>query len=306
MNNPIIEVDTVNADSLQLPIEQFRNLTSLGIVNTIPDDDGISRKSPININIQKKQYTNFSLALMKIYYHGDQNKLIQLSHIPLEHGLIRINFNTLPDSFQQYSFVDVLNNKVPLNVFSNKIVLIGATAPDLHDTQLTPISNGVPMNGVMIHANTIQTIDSQKYLHSESIFSTITAILVLSFCMLFIFTFSRVIAATIFSFLLSVIFILYVFISFDNGVIRNIIYPLLTIISIYILQLIYNYFVENKQRRYLRRAFSYYVPEAVLKDILSDPSKLTLGGAKKKYYRAFFRYRGFYHHGGKIRTGSTH
>ncbi len=293
MNNPIIKDSFIDADSLQLPIQQLQDVAKLGVVNTIPDDDGITRETPMNIRVHGKRYANFSLSLLQIYYKNDTTKLKQLSQIPLNRGLMRINFASTQNTFDKYSFIDIIRGKISANVFTNKIVLIGATAPDLHDTQLTPISNGTPMSGVEIHANTLQTIESQRFLQSETPITTISTILFLSACLLFIFTFFSLMPATGLSILFFVIFIIYIFFSFDHGTIRNIVYPILSILVTYILQLIYNYFIENRNRRYLRRAFSYYVSETVLEEILSTPAKLTLGGAKKNISVLFSDIAGF-------------
>ena len=79
-----------------------------------------------------------------------------------------------------------------------------------------------------------------------------------------------------------IIYIIYAFVSFDLGVIRNMIYVPLAIILINITSIVMRYLSERSQKEYIKKAFSYYLSDSVLKEILKDPSKLRLGGERKE------------------------
>lgn len=260
-HNIVLPVEQVDS-GLQRPYELFK--TKTGIVNVVVDHDGIVRRIPTD-----------SFASNVI------NKSAKVTD-----NYLRINYSGKPASFTTYSFSDVLENKVPLENFRNKYVLIGATAVDLHDSQVTPVSMGREMAGVEIHANAMATILENKYLVSES----------KSFTLLTLFAFTLLAVATAqlpIAWLWLVIYIIYSFVSFDIGIIRNLIYTPLAIIFVNIASLIMRFLSERSQKEYIRKAFSYYLSDSVLKEILKDPSKLKLGGERKEITVLFTDVAGF-------------
>ena len=53
------------------------------------------------------------------------------------------------------------------------------------------------------------------------------------------------------------------------------------------------YFFRVSEQRYLKRAFAYYVPPAVVDDLVADAAKLQLGGEKRELTVLFSDIRGF-------------
>ncbi len=73
---------------------------------------------------------------------------------------VMINYRGATDRFQRITLSDVLNNRIPPQFMTNRIVLIGASAESLKDTFYTPYSSklfggGTRMPGVTIHANLV-------------------------------------------------------------------------------------------------------------------------------------------------------
>jgi adenylate cyclase len=68
-----------------------------------------------------------------------------------------INYRGGEDSFIHVSLTDVLQGQIPEDIFGDRLVLIGATAPSLNDFFYTPYSSGSQasqrMPGVYIHGN---------------------------------------------------------------------------------------------------------------------------------------------------------
>ena len=82
-----------------------------------------------------------------------------------------INYAGPTRTFQHYSIADLLDEKVPLAAFTNKLVLIGAVAQSMGDTRVVPFMHysapvataqsqegGQEMPGVEIHANIIHSL----------------------------------------------------------------------------------------------------------------------------------------------------
>ena len=73
----------------------------------------------------------------------------------------------------------------------------------------------------------------------------------------------------------------------------NMIYPLLTMATIYLMITVYRYVTEEREKKKIRGAFQYYLTASVINEILQDPSKLKLGGDKKDLTVMFSDIRGF-------------
>ena len=71
---------------------------------------------------------------------------------------ILVNYRGRLDRFAHISLTEVLENRIPPDLFRDRIIFIGAEAPSLNDSFQTPYTNtlfGIPelMPGVVIHAN---------------------------------------------------------------------------------------------------------------------------------------------------------
>lgn len=253
LHNVVLPIEQVK-DGLQKPNDIFK--TKTGLVNVLIDSDGVVRRVPGE---------SFASQIINTKVVGDY---------------MRINYVGKPGSFVTYSFIDVIDKKIPLENFKDKYVLVGATAVDLHDVQITPVSAGKEMAGVEIHANAMQTILDKKYLITEPKIQTLIFILI-----------AALLAP--FSVFTLVAYIIFAFVSFDNGVIRNLIYPPTAIIVINIVNIFVKYWKEKAQKEYIKKAFSYYLSDSVLTEILKDPSKLRLGGERKEITVLFSDIAGF-------------
>jgi adenylate cyclase len=275
------------------PIPVLKEVSDIGIVNTVAGEDSITRHIPARINQNSEaQDEHFSVILARTYLlekgEPDPTKKIQT-----EEGLMRINYVGKPDTFTTYSFIDVLEGRIKPEVFQDKIVLVGATAINLHDNQITSVSGSTPMSGVEILSNAAQTIVEGKYLVQESKLLTLAVIFGSALVTGFVMAYLGIVPATIIVIILGIANLIYTFVSFDKGIIRNIIYPTFVILSSYVTLALYRYFIEYNQRRFLKKAFSFYVSSAILDEIISNPKKLSLGGVRKEMTVLFADIAGF-------------
>lgn len=93
--------------------------------------------------------------------------------------------------------------------------------------------------------------------------------------------------------MLLIAYVIYAIYSFDKGIIVNLIYPTLTMVSGYITFVVYKYFGESAQKKYIKRALSLYLSGSVMQEILSNPAKLKLGGTRKTISVLFSDVAGF-------------
>jgi diguanylate cyclase (GGDEF)-like protein/PAS domain S-box-containing protein len=126
--------------TLTKPLPLFAGYATLASVNLVPDRDSIVRVAEPSWNIEGRSVPSVFSAL-------SPTRSVAAS--------MAIDYSISPASFAYYSFVDILQGRVPLEELRGKTVLIGATALELGDMQPVPVHRTLP--GVVIHALAIQT-----------------------------------------------------------------------------------------------------------------------------------------------------
>ncbi len=233
-------------------------------------------------------------------------------------GSMLINFAGPAFSFRYYSFDNILDDtnfnlreEYDMDTFDakgdsaagippglkysgmlkDKIVLIGATMHELHDNFPTPFlehSNaaGEPilteMPGVEIHANAIRTILDSDYITTLSQ-TVLVVILLLLIGLVFLIsrTLSTALGAAVLLLLLVAYLLLSAFAFNSRNLLLPVMAPVLAILISYVGFTIYNYFLAQKEKKMLRGAFAYYVPDSVIQEIMTNPDMLSLGGEER-------------------------
>ena len=83
---------------------------------------------------------------------------------------------------------------------------------------------------------------------------------------------------------------------FTKGYLVNILYPLLTLAAVYTGVTLFRYMTEEREKKKIKGAFSYYVNPSVVSEMLKNPDKLKLGRGKADHDRALLRHPGVYNH----------
>jgi len=287
INNTIIPIEftsfkknknSIIGEKILTPIEELFEVET-GFVNIFTDDDAVTRFIPLVIGDKK----SFSLKISE--------KAVGTISYPSE--IIRINYIGKPGSFEYISFTDALNSLDDKNIFDNKIVLIGATAPDLHDDSFVPTSAGTAMSGVEIQANVIQTLLTKNFLVDQPKYLVMVSILFFSLLITGLVILLHLRWASILSLALFIGYLILAFLTFKQGIILNIIYPPLTILASYTVAVSYSYVSEGKEKRKALKTLRQYVSREVIHEILENPDKLKLGGEKKDITVMFSDIRGF-------------
>ena len=95
-------------------------------------------------------------------------------------------------------------------------------------------------------------------------------------------------------FLLIAVFVaVNLFVFFKFNIWLNIVYPVLTMMAIYLSITLYRYIKEEREKKKISGAFQYYLTASVINEMLKDPTKLKLGGDKKDLSVLFSDIRGF-------------
>lgn len=178
-----------------------RNPNPFGVVTNTLDSDDVLRRYLLFQNYLEERYYALGLELLRLYGDFDRSEATlhdtYLEWGPLDIPLaqsqsMRINYYGPAGRFPSFSFDEVVDDSTfqtnfereafPINAFNNpdtgllqrgvfdgKIVLVGATVPELHDFHATPYSGAIEsgaMSGVEVHAHALQTLLDQNYLYS--------------------------------------------------------------------------------------------------------------------------------------------
>lgn len=120
------------------------------------DADGITRQ--VNLQIESEP----ALAIAAVRVHSLVRSVVPLP--PLNQPLW-INWAT--SQVSEYSFVEVIQGRVPLSTFQNKIVLVGVTAAGL-DPLSTPFQQNLSSSGVHLQATVVSNLIQQNGLRFPS------------------------------------------------------------------------------------------------------------------------------------------
>jgi len=243
---------------------------SSGFANIITDKSGIARSLPLLMEDEKA----FSAVISEKYGKKISEKSEKLLVSFSRHK--KISFSDLSDSKEK---------------FDNKIVIIGATAKDLHDEKATPI--GV-LSGADIHASAVQTILTGKTLNYQSIQSVAAIILILSLLTSLIMFRFRIILATIISLLLIIFYFLISLFVFDSGIVMNILYPSASIILTFVFITVLYYMTEAREKKWVFELFGKYVSPNVADELMKKGKEAVhLKGTRKTVTILFADMRGF-------------
>ena len=243
------------------PLQPFLEHAQLGYVNIPLERDGIAR----NATSIRGDYSSFAERLA-----------LNSNKVPSQY---RIHYYGPAGTFTTLPLLDVVSGAIPEQIFNGKTVLIGATAPDLHDFVGTPF--GV-MAGVEVHGNSIQTIQDSSYpssipvSHGFILLLLVTALALL--CTIFLQTLSRLFFALL---VLIVVLNGAVLLAFSHNSVLPALYLNLALIAGAGLSILLQYVSESEEKKRIRKAFQYYLTPVVIDELLQHPEKLTLGGEKR-------------------------
>ncbi|HUQ29375.1 MAG TPA: CHASE2 domain-containing protein [Usitatibacter sp.] len=158
-----------------VPIEKIGTAsTGIGHLTSVFDADGATRFEPLVIDFYGQQYPSMALLLAakSLNLTAKDIKVKLGESVTVGGKTIRTDdFAQMytyfykdrgqAKAFPEESFYDVMTGKVPASRYADKIVLIGATAPGMGASQVTPISAG--MSPVQTLAHSVSSILQEHF-----------------------------------------------------------------------------------------------------------------------------------------------
>lgn len=246
---------------------------SLGLTNLEIDTDGVVRSFPKAITIGNQTYLPFSLQLAEIL-KVDPNFISDASR-----KSYLVNLAGSAGSFPIYSISDFLQDKVPKEKLSGKIILIGATASDLHDTVLTSQKKPI-VSGVEFNANLLDNILLQRQITLlPKIMSFILGSLI---GITYLLVFSKISDKNLSILLItsSLAFPLISFVLWQMGLALTYFSNLILCFITFVFNALFGWFKSVIEKRRLKKTFEHYFSPQVMQEILKNPQRLKLGGQR--------------------------
>jgi adenylate cyclase len=290
---------------LNIPILQD-NAFSSGYFNIQPDLDGITRNASILMKYKDDIYPSISFEMYRIFSQQDKVEIIHNdigiagvlvgeNFIPTDrYGRVFINHHGPSKTFKYISASDVYFGTFDPKDVEGKFILIGTSATGLLDVRATPFDSLIP--GVEIHANIIESLLNQDYITRLSWAEEADLMMIIGLGLLagIIFSFTGPILTFIVA--LSLVggvfgFTYHMFVN--EGILINVIFPLLALVTVTFSSIIVSYFLEMRQKEMIKGKFASKVSKAVMEDIIKSSDGDVLAGKEKEVTIFFSDVRGF-------------
>jgi adenylate cyclase len=205
------------------------------------------------------------------------------------------------DTFKEYSFRDLFLSEEQIQAgekpivdpagFRDAIVVVGTTAPGLSDVFTVPFPGRMP--GMQVHASVIDSLLSSRFIVPAPRaldLALLVGLAVLAGAAVMVLGVWRGLAAV-------AVLIAAVggtaFALFARGTWLHLVEPLLGVVLAAFSTVSYQYFVEDREKRKVKRLFARYVSKDVCEQLMEDPSRARLGGSRRTMTVLFSDIRGF-------------
>jgi adenylate cyclase len=205
-------------------------------------------------------------------------------------------------TYQDYSFYDLFYSEHQLLAgekpevdparFKDKIVIIGTTAPGLSDLFTTPFAVG-KMPGMQVHASVLDDLLSGRFTRPAPAWAGVavlgTAALAVAIASMYA---SLWVTLAVTAVLLAAVTFASVAL-FERGIWLQLAAPAVGLALATFGGVAYQYLVEGREKRMIKRLFSRYVAPDVFQHLMADPSRARLGGDRREMTVLFSDIRGF-------------
>jgi CHASE2 domain-containing sensor protein/predicted Ser/Thr protein kinase len=250
-------LDCPSATEILLPIDPFLSASKgIGHINFTNDMDGIARRERLFYEFNGLYVPSYTLKLSAIFLgipddqiSADIGTAVHLGPFRLpttKYSEMLISFKGPGGSFKNFSFFDVINDKIPLGIFKNKIVLITPSATGMVNPLSTPTDNFMSVGE--FSANAIWAILHERLIQDYNLnfFSELFMIFIFGLIITFVLPRLKAMPASL-TFIGLLVFILggstYLFVS--KGLWVKVIYPAVELVIGYMGVVSIQYFITQ-------------------------------------------------------------
>ena len=299
-----------------------------GFINPTPDSDGVIRRLPILARFGDGYYESLALATARVALGASLVRPVVFTAEELhlseeaarEYGALKaIKMNTKPHTkvvpldrdltilvnyrgkggpdggqYRYVSAVDVLKERVPMDVLADNVVLVGTTSAGLKDLRASPTNVDFP--GVEMHANVISSIldgtfkQEPDFSNAVQLGVVVTVGLVLGLLLPLLAPLASI-AISLGAAALVVGSNLYMFNAYDWVI--PVAPALLLVGALFLFNLAWGYLFEFRKSRAMVNLFGEYVAPELVAEMAENPESYNMEGETRELTVLFCDVRGF-------------
>ena len=302
---PAFSVTTFNNRSISsLEIDGYSgNLKMLqsaasatGHILPMIDFDGVTRRLPLFIKFKDGYYESLSLAIYRAYLDNEPIKVVlredegdnrpKIKHVELRNTIVPLDddgsalipFRGRSPMYRYISATDVIRGNLTKGELEGKIALVGTSAQGLFDLRSSPVGEVYP--GVETHANMLSGYLDNSLKQKPHFEAAIKALMILLIGLPLAVALVKMnpLVATI-----TVLVSMAVVTAFNmywwyQGYVLPLAMPLLLIGTLFLLNMAYGFFIEERSRRQITGIFGTYVPKELVAEMAKDPGTYSTKG----------------------------
>ncbi len=284
------------------------------IDNPTVDRDGVFRRAPLMQVYQGNVYQSLALATASAALGMPETKIVvpttpsgstssytEIEFISIgerkilvdERTVALIPFRGANPRFPYVSAVEVKNQKANMELLKDKIVLMGSTAPALQDLRSTPVDKVFP--GVEVHANLIAGIldETIKHIPLYTQGYELLVLLIVGVLMTAAIPMLSPLWSTLLTTSISFALILINMLAWHSGLVLPLAASLLLVLTLFLFQMCYGFFIETRSKRALSKVFGQYIPPELVDELDLNSSNISMQGESREMTVLFSDVRGF-------------
>ena len=270
------------------------NAAGIGIVNTIPELDGVVRRVPMLINISGQLYPSISLETLRVAA-GDPSFQVKINDGAIE--AVRIpQFGKITTDNYSRIWVDWSSRAPEYSLanlpkdFGGKIVIVGLSARGLNNPVATARGEVYPHH---LQASVIDTVASGTNISRPDWATGAELISIVMVCLITL-ALTRFTHGYIFAILFAVgAYYTSHELFLRSGYLVDAVWPILTVTLVSFHGYVVKFLVELRQKLQIKKQFGTYLSPALVEKLQRNPELLQLGGESRELSIMFTDVRGF-------------
>jgi adenylate cyclase len=285
----------VNYPGIQANIESFNSSAAgIGVVNVLPEIDGVVRRIPMVVASEGKLYPSISLETMRVAV-GDPSFQVKSNQLGIEAVRIpsfaKIVTDPMGRIWVDWSSTPIEHSLVGLpKSFNGGIVIVGLSARGLNNPVATPRGAVFPH---YVQASVLDTLTSGTNISRPDWAdgAEMLTVVVLSILIIFLSRWKYAIVPIIG--LIGLLYYASHFAFTTYGYLVDAVFPILALGLVYAHSYTVKFISELNQKLQIKKQFGTYLSPALVEKLQKNPELLKLGGETRELSIMFTDVRGF-------------